>query len=175
MWSQLFSATSLVDLGINRRGIFRRRTCGLPWHISAYFDGLEWSTADMPITTLELLLDFYAFTGSDLVNQKSRGAGSHGGRVVSAARDYVSLFGALVRALPKQLQNGRVVHPGRPCDSSGLTPFGLPKQAVSLTRRPRLRCSEKVFTVLTWARLQSHALVRWDWEIPWHLLVGARS
>ena len=148
-----------------------------PWHFSdanltsvvAYFDGLAWSSQDNSVTILEIFVDFFAHTSSIPVNRR-RGT-CHGGRQACAVKDYVSLFGAMMRALEKFLAGGSRVHPGEyGVLCSGLTPFGIQKQAVTVSRHPVFRRPSAMHAVLAWARLQSSPLDKCNWDLPWHLL-----
>jgi hypothetical protein len=137
-----------------------------------YFNGLEWSVSEMPVSTLELFFDYIAFTGSMPYNPKARNeARTHAGRLASIAKDYVSMLGAMMRALPKQLSDGQLAYPAKPCLTSGLTSFALRNQAVGWSHRPKFRCPLQVFEALVWCKQCTPLLELWSWPPPWHILL----
>jgi hypothetical protein len=110
-----------------------------------------------------------AYTSLLLVNPKSRSTRAHGGREAVAAKDYVSMMSAMMKAFQKQSEGG-LLFPEQRILTSCLTCFSLPKQAIGFSNRPVFRCAEVVEKVLTWAYFQEEPLDVWNWEFPWHLM-----
>ena len=152
--------------------ILSRADSGYAWHYSqenfdaihTYFHGLEWSSSGK-VTYLELFVDWYAYSGSQLVNPKA-------GRTkpLSTAADYTSSFAAALRSFHKVLAEKVPPHPATCCLVSHLTAFNMLKQATGLNMRPRFRCPSAVHRFLTWSWRLPFKRASWKWTLPLDLI-----
>ena len=150
-----------------------RATAGYSWHLPQhtlecmrdYFHNLEW-TSQGKVSMFELFCDFYAFSGGvDLLNPKSRKS-----QALVTCADFTSAFASAMRLLPRQFEPQLAVTPATSALVSHLTPFNLPKQAVSFNQRPRSRQPDRLRAMLTWLRMHPSAFTTWRWKVPLDIL-----
>ena len=148
--------------------VLSRSASNYAWHytqenfddIRAYFHALEWST-EGKVSFLELFVDFFAYTGCHLSNPKAGRT-----RPLETAADFSASFAAALRAFPKVFQEQTPAHPAVACLVSHLTSFGMLKQAIGLSMRPRFRGPHAVQRFLCWSWAQPMKRTSWKWTLP---------
>lgn len=118
-------------------------------------------SAEGKVSFLELFVDFFAFTGCHLSNPKAGRT-----RDLETAADFAASFAAAIRAFPKVFQEKTPAHPAVACLVSHLTSFGMLKQAIGLSMRPRFRRPHVVHRFLCWSWFQPMKRTSWKWILP---------
>ena len=148
--------------------VLSRSASNYAWHytqanfddIRAYFHGLEWFV-EGKVSFLELFVDFFAFTGCHLSNPKAGRT-----RDLETAANFSASFAAAIRAFPKVFQEKTPAHPAVACLVSHLTSFGMLKQVIGLSMRPRFQCPHVVHRFLCWSWSQPMKRTSWKWILP---------